>query len=123
MSVEPSASTFDTPFPGARSQVPGRHHEMDRSTARQPQAAPLLPLGASPLPRERGWTIRLRVRAEQIEVEKRIVVRERVAVRRAAVDGSVHLKTHIRREVLKVQADGQAESSPPLRADADDNGL
>jgi stress response protein YsnF len=110
------------PFPGARSQVPGFRREQSESTARQRGTAPSLPLGASALPEEGGWTIRLRVRAEQIEVEKQVVVRERVAVRRHAVGGLTPVTTDIRKEVLNVQVDGQAEISPPLRDDADDHG-
>jgi len=119
--MSPEASTFDRPFPSARSQVPGFRREESESAAR-PGAALSLPLEAVPLPRERGWTIRLRVRAEQIEVEKQVVVRERVEVRQQTVGGSAHLSTDIRKEVLKVQVDRQAEISPPCCSDRDDRG-
>jgi hypothetical protein len=120
--MSPEASTFDRPFPGARSQVPGFRYEESESTARQPGAALPLPLGACPLPRERGWTIRLRVRAEQIDVEKQVVVRERVAIRQRAVGGSAHLSADIRKEVLNVRVDSPAEISPSFCRDADDHG-
>jgi stress response protein YsnF len=120
MSLE--TSTFDRPFPGARSQVPDFRNDESESTARQPRAARLLALGASPLPRERGWTIRLRVRAEQIQIEKQVVVRERVEVRRRAVGGSTRVTADIRKEVLDVQADSRADISSPVRDDADDHG-
>jgi stress response protein YsnF len=90
------ASTSDKPFPGARSQVPDFRHEESESAAGQPGTAASLPLGASALPEEGGWSIRLRVRAEQIEVEKQFVVREQVEVRRRAVEGATHVTTDIR---------------------------
>jgi len=120
MSLE--TSTFDRPFPGARSQVPGFRREESQDIARQPRWALSLPLAASPLRRERGWTIRLQVRAEQIKVEKQVVVRERVRVRRRTAGGSTQFTTDVRKEVLKVRVDSRFEITPPLRTDADDHG-
>jgi len=116
------ASTTDKPFPGARSQVPDFRQEESDSAAPHTGTAASLPLGASALPEDGGWTIRLRVRAEQIEVERQVVVREHVKVRRQAVDDATHVTTNIRKEVLNVQVDYPAEISPPLRDDADKHG-
>ena len=57
-----------------------------------------------------------------IEVEKQVVVRERVEVRRRAVGGAAHLSTDIRKEVSKVQVDSPAETSPSYSGEADDHG-
>lgn len=67
------AAVSDTPFPGAHSQVPHMHADAEEP-ARMPRT---LPLESTPVLRQLGWSIRLPVRAEDVVVEKQVVVRER----------------------------------------------
>jgi stress response protein YsnF len=94
---------IDRAFPGAHSQVPGAHSD----SARAPLAPP--PLDATQTRTEQGWTVRLPVRAEQVRVSKEVVIRERVVVRRRAVEDLARVEGKISREVLHLQTDGAVE--------------
>jgi len=93
----------EPPFPGAHSQVTGRL--LDESPA--PQRAPALPgrlsLEASSIRGDGGYIARLPVRAEDITVEKRTVIYERVAVKRHGVPDVEQLDASVRREKLRVR--------------------
>lgn len=54
---------------------------------------------------ETGWAIRLPLRREEVRVEKRTVVAERVHIRRQAVQDVEHVTGDIRREQLRVESD------------------
>ncbi len=102
MSPEPGPS--DSPFPGARSQVPRTREE--GSVA--PRA---LPLEISAPTWEPGWTVRLPVRAEHITVAKRVVAYERVTVRTNEIGDLERLESTTRREELQVDVDGEPRVS------------
>ena len=87
-------------FPGARSTVPGFHRLAERSTDGE-----RLRLEPNVTEDERGWMMRLPVRAEEIQVEKRAVIYERVVVRRASLRNIVRLEDTIRREELEIDGD------------------
>jgi len=71
----------------------------------------MLPLESSAVAfNERGWEIRLPVRAEEIAVEKQVVVRERVVVGRREVDDVEHVDASVRREQLRVDVEGEAKT-------------
>ena len=91
------------PFPGAHSQVTGRLLDDDPATPRAPASPGLLPLQASSIGGERGYVARLPVRAEDITVEKRTVVYERVAVERRELPDVERLDASVRREKLHVR--------------------
>jgi hypothetical protein len=111
---EPGA--HDRPFPGARSQVPGRHEPTAAGAPRDPDAprpaSSALPLESSEVRSDRGWSVRLPVRAEQVSVDKQVVVYERVQVGRHEVQDQVRLHANIRKEELRVAADDNARVSP-----------
>ena len=115
MSV-PESVAPDQPFPGARSQVRGPRGE--------PEAAPpmvwtdgrrQLPLEASPA-RWNGWAIRLPCRSEELTIGKRVVVYERVSVRKRQLGEMVRLDASVRREQLRMDrsrlATGAHEQQP-----------
>ena len=104
----------DTPFPGAHSQVRGSRHEALAPAPRAPVPPRALALDSSPAPSERGWSVRLPVRAEQISIDKQVVVYERVAVRRNEIEQQAHLQVNVRREELRV-SHGQPSMSPSER--------
>jgi uncharacterized protein (TIGR02271 family) len=52
-----------------------------------------------------GWSIRLPLRREEIVVDKRTVVGERVVIRRAAVDDVRRVEASVRREELRTDLD------------------
>jgi hypothetical protein len=97
-----------TPFPGAHSQVTGMHPDGVAPT-RTPGG---LPLQSTPGVQELGWSIRLPVRAEQVVVEKQLVVRERVVVPRRELNDLAHVDARVRREELQVDLDDTAHLSP-----------
>lgn len=103
----PDPSAIDTPFPGAHSQVPGRRAEGTALATQRGAAA--LPLGAAAVASERGWVVRLPVRAEYIQVAKQVVTYERVLVRRHELDDVRRIDASVRREQVKLQVAGDAE--------------
>jgi len=105
--IPPESRAADRPFPGAHSQVPGVRGDRATSTARR--AADLLPLESGAVPWERGWVVRLPVRAERILVRKQVVVHERVAVRRRQIAHLARLESNVRKEQLEVEIDGDAD--------------
>jgi stress response protein YsnF len=64
---------------------------------------------------ESGWSIRLPVRREEVRLEKRTVVGERVVIRRARVPDVARIQGSINREELRVEAH---ESPRPHDMDA-----
>jgi stress response protein YsnF len=52
---------------------------------------------------ESGWSIRLPLRREEVRLEKRTVVGERVVVRRARVSDVARIQGTIKREELRVE--------------------
>jgi stress response protein YsnF len=104
------ASRFNSPevpFRGAQSQVTGKLID-DAPGPQARAAAQSLPLEASARSTgEAGWVVRLPVRAEQVEVEKRVVVYEQVRVRSRGDHDVRRVTANIRREELRVDADGQ----------------
>ena len=66
-----------------------------------------LPLESSVPTWERGWTVRLPVRAEHVTVEKQVVAYERVAVRTHAIDDLARMEATVRREELRVDVQGE----------------
>jgi uncharacterized protein (TIGR02271 family) len=56
-------------------------------------------------PRNPGWAARLPVRADHVEVEKQLVVYERVVVRRQTIADPQHIETTVRREELRIERD------------------
>ena len=107
--IAPESDVTDRPFPGAHSQVPGaRTPSADASTAARAQPR-LLPLEAVRDRSDKGWVVRLRVRAEHVTVSKEVVVTERVVLRRGVVDDVVRLEAVVRREQLKVDTEGPVQ--------------
>src|SRR5689334_4254174 len=104
--TEAQSEPIDRPFPGAHSQVPG--------TRGEPEARALdsLPLEATQSRSGERWTVRLPVRAEQVRVSKQVVVCERVLVHRRAVEDVAHVEDQVRREVLRVESEGEGEVQP-----------
>ena len=100
----------DQPFPGAHSQVPGaRGHHPDPNA---PGSDAALPLESHMVGSERGWVMRLPVRAEQIMIAKQTVVHERVIVRRRQVQDRVRMDATTRREQLQLEVEGDVTSRP-----------
>jgi hypothetical protein len=72
---------------------------------------PLLPLEAQIERSNGGWRIRLPVRAEQVKVEKRVVVAEEVRIWKdrvpevARVEGDVHREELVVRPIGRVEVD------------------
>jgi uncharacterized protein (TIGR02271 family) len=67
-----------------------------------------------------GWHIRLPLRREEVQIDKRTVVAERVVIRRAAVAEVRHVEADLRREQLRVEgldADATEPLGPPARHD------
>ena len=106
MPAVPSAD--DRPFAGAHSQVPGMHRDSSELTKQPSDTQEALPLEASPTQWERGWRIRLPVRAEHIELEKQAVTYERVVVRSREIHQLDHIDATARREELRVKVEGDA---------------
>jgi uncharacterized protein (TIGR02271 family) len=104
---QPQSTASDLPFPGALSQVPGQRHENQVPTAQDAEKRPRqLPLESAGVPWERGWLIRLPVRAEHVEIDKRVVVYERVSVGRRETADLAHVSANVRREELRVDRTG-----------------
>jgi len=68
-------------------------------------------LEASAVAWERGWVVRLAVRAESVQVDKQVVVYERAVVRRRETEELATLGASIRREELSVDSEGDARVS------------
>jgi len=88
--------------------VAGRLTDPDWGDDRQP-----LPLEAAIERWPRGWVIRLPVGADELVVEKQWVVAEQVAVRTRPVEDVVQIDETVRREELKVEADGEVDVTHP----------
>jgi uncharacterized protein (TIGR02271 family) len=84
------------------------HRDSSELTKQPSDTQEVLPLEASPAQWERGWRVRLPVRAEHIELEKQAVIYERVAVHRREIDQLDHIDATARREELRVKAEGDA---------------
>ena len=115
--IPPESRAADRPFPGAHSQVPGARGDRATSTVRR--AADLLPLESGAVPWERGWVVRLPVRAERILVRKQVVVHERVVVRRRQIEDLTRVDANVRREQLEVEVDRAADVAPALGRDTE----
>jgi stress response protein YsnF len=100
--IPPRTEPPDVPFPGAHSQVTGRPLQTHAPTTSAPGAAGQLPLEASAASAERGWSMRLPVRAEHVAIVKETVVYERVAVRRRTINERARVDASVRREELRV---------------------
>jgi len=87
----------------------GRLMDPDWGDDRQP-----LPLEATIERRPYGWVIRLPVGTEELVVEKQWVVAEQVVVRTRPVEDVVQVDETVRREELKVEADGEVDVTRPL---------
>jgi hypothetical protein len=111
MTDSPPLSRSDQPFPGAHSQVPGAHSgESDLLPAGAP-ASTRLPLQASAARSDKGWTIRLPVRAEHVTVSKRVVVRERVVIGRETFTEAQRVRADVRREEARLTTHGEARAT------------
>jgi stress response protein YsnF len=77
------------------------------------QRGSALPLAAQPLRTERGWTVRLPVRAEHVWVEKRAQAVEQVTVRLRRVEDTQHRIETVRREAADVSYAGDPEATRP----------
>jgi len=75
----------------------------------------VLPLEASIERSPQGWSIRLPVRAEQVEIEKRVVVVEEVVVGRQRVEDVVRIEATTQREYLDVEAEGGLDIQRDVR--------
>ncbi|MDQ6673914.1 MAG: YsnF/AvaK domain-containing protein [Chloroflexota bacterium] len=110
MAPEPEAP--DRPFPGARSQVPGLRYEGSEAAQREPAAQRSLELESTPTTSERGWSVRLPVRAEHISVDKQVVVYERVLVRRREIEDLAQVQGTVRKEEPRVTVDRDSLPGP-----------
>lgn len=76
----------------------------------------LLPLDARSLEvTPRGFTVRLPVREEQIQVTRQAFVTEEVIVRRGTTQDVVHGTTTVRREELDLDVEGDVDVTRPWR--------
>jgi hypothetical protein len=76
----------------------------------------VLPLECSVVSLNPGWTVRVPVRREEVSVEKRAVVVEEVVLRRRSVEEVVSREETLRREEIRVDAEGDLEVTQPLDA-------
>ena len=60
-----------------------------------------------------GWQIRVPLRREDVQIEKRTVVGERVVVRRAAMNDVRQVSASVKREQLRV-AEHDADATQPI---------
>jgi len=103
--MSPDASYSESPFPDARSQV--RRMRPD-TTASASRSAGALPLESSIVPWERGWMVRLPVRVERVEVDKQVVVHQRLVVRREQIEDVARVNASVRREQVRVEFEGDS---------------
>lgn len=104
-----SSSTPDRPFLGAHSQVLGAHSVPTRSAEPSRGDRRTIPLEAVPTSTGHGWAIRLSVRAEQVTVEKQVVVSEEVVISGRQVGDVARLEAEVRREELRTSTEGEIE--------------
>jgi uncharacterized protein (TIGR02271 family) len=76
-----------------------------------------LPLQATQTRTEQRWTVRLPVRAEQVNVSKQVVVRERVLVHRRAIEDVARVEGQVSREVLRLETQGEVEVGMDRQSD------
>jgi len=69
------------------------------------------PLDAAVQQLSNGWSIRLPVRAEEVRLEKRVVVYEEVEIRREYIEEVEHIDETVRREELNLQTHGSVEAT------------
>jgi uncharacterized protein (TIGR02271 family) len=62
----------------------------------------------------RTWTVRLPVRAEQVTVNKQVVVAEEVSLRVDTTQRTVTVEQPIRRERLRVEVDGDVTADQTI---------
>jgi uncharacterized protein (TIGR02271 family) len=62
-----------------------------------------------------GWSIRVPLRREEVVVDKRTVLAERVVIRRAAVEDVRQVEADVRRERLRVESH-DADATQPLES-------
>lgn len=77
-----------------------------------------LPVFAAPTRRDGGYEIRLPVRAEEVAVTKRTVVRSVAVVRRRAVSESQRIDETVRREMPRMDATGDLDVTPVVDRDS-----
>jgi len=86
-----------------------------------------LRLDARPVASDAGWSISLQCRAEELTLSKRVVVYERVLLRKRRVGEAAHIQTTLQREELRVGTEGDVNvhggsvlpRSPKSTADQD----
>ena len=76
-----------------------------------------LPLDARMDRASHGWSFRIPVWAEEVTVDKEIVVAEEVVVGIQPVQDVAHFTGTVRREELRVDTEGQLDETRPLRVD------
>ena len=59
-----------------------------------------------------GWSIRVPLRREEVVVEKRTVLAERVVIRRSAVEDVRHVDATVKRERLRVDSHDPDATQP-----------
>ena len=62
---------------------------------------------------ESGWAIRLPLRREEVRLEKRTVVGERVVIRRARVPDVERIQSNVKREQLRIEEQELARPHDP----------
>jgi stress response protein YsnF len=62
-----------------------------------------------------SWTIRLPLRREELRVEKRTVIAERLIIRPQVVPDVARVEANLRREELRVEGDDQPPVQHPVR--------
>ena len=85
----------------------------DSVLRRYAESARSLPLEAEVQPFNGGWWVRLPVRAEQITIDKEVVVSEEVTLRTKQVEDVVRVEDTVRREELRVDSEGDVEVRQP----------
>lgn len=76
-----------------------------------------LPLDARIEHASNGWSVHLPVRAEEVIVDKKVVVAEEVLVGIKPVPEVAQVTGTVRREELHVETEGHLEETRPLRVD------
>jgi len=76
-----------------------------------------LPLDARLEHTSKGWSIHLPLRAEEVAVDKEIMVAEEVVVAMKPVQEVARATAIVRREELRVDTEGQLDETRPLRVD------
>jgi uncharacterized protein (TIGR02271 family) len=83
----------------------GRDHSSDGRTVHAPR------LEAAVDRMRDGWSIVLPVRAEDIQLHKRVVVYEDVSIQREYVEDVEHISDTVRQEELDVRAHGRVHAA------------